>query len=511
MISAPALAPGTLLHNRYRIVGVAGQEQSGRTYLARDQRRAETLCILKEFALPTTDPQALEALQKRFQAAAAGLYRLQHPQLPRYQVMIVEADRGYWVREYIEGKDYRTLLQERVAAGKAFSETDVLQLLEQVIPVLDYLHQEGMIHRNVSLENLVRRDRDHLPVLINYGLVKELVAQLQTAQAVPLNFKPSKADPSFDRAALANLAVTLLAGLEEKSRAQIAKQIAADPAFTQLLQPKYFQQAAQLQPSEAAPVASSRRSTSRARRSTQSPTPQPVPPRSSQKGDAVSSAALVISLILLVAAAAFRVAGPARPSLEPPPTATSPLPAAPLSEKPVPPGPTSPLPVPVPPPPPQGVGGDDEPAKLQSFHAAAPESLRDRRRQLGVDFPFFTRLVDEAFYAKYPELKRRKLGEGAEQEKYRSEWNAIALTLMDKLQQITPEMRGKLGTYQRSNYDQWLKTVGAANQRKLADLTDRRFLELFPDQQGKPQNPQTYGQIWYAIAHEQSQRKELQP
>ena len=503
------LAPGTLLHNnRYRIIGVAAQGQFGQTYLAQDQKRSETLCILKEFALPTSDPQKLKALQEKFQAAASGLYSLQHPQLPRYQVMIVEGDRGYWVREYIEGKDYRTLLQERGEAGKSFSEAEVLKLLEQVLPVLDYLHQQGMIHRNVSLDSLILRDQDQQPVLINYGLVKELVAQLQSAT---IDLKPSKANLSLDRMALANLAVALLSGLEAGNRSQIVKQILANPDFTQLLPPKYFQTQRQ---ASGETLADSRSPTHSPRRSSQTlestRPPARVQRRSRTKGDPLSSTALVISLILLVLAASFRLAGRNPSSLEPPPIVTSSPQASPPAKKSVPDS-AAPLPVPAPPPPPQGVGGDDEPAKLQSFHAAAPEGLRDRRRQLGIDFPFFTRLVDEAFYAKFPELKRRKLGAGVEQERYRSEWNTIALSLMDKLQQITPEIRGKLGTYQRSNYDQWLKTIGEPNNRKLSDLTDRRFLELFPDQKSQPQNPQTYGQIWYAIAHEQSQRKELPP
>lgn len=507
MMLAP-LAPGTLLHNRYRIVGVAAQGQFGQTYLAQDQKRSQALCILKEFALPTSDPQKLEALREKFQATTSHLYKLQHSQLPRHQVLIIEGDRGYWVREYIEGKDYRTLMQERAAVGQSFSQAEVLKLLEQVLPVLDYLHQQGVIHRNVSLDSLILRDRDQRPVLVNYGLVKELVAQLQSAT---IDLKPSKADPNLDRVALANLVVTLLSGLENRSRTQVVRQILANPDFTQLLPSKYFQTSKQAARSTLAASRSFAPGLDRSNPALSASQPVArVQRRSRSKSDPLSSTALVISLILLVAAASFRLTSRNPSALEPPPTVTtSPQPSSP-PKKPVPDS-AAPLPVPTPPPPPQGVGGADEPAKLQSFHTAVPEALRDRRRQLGIDFPFFARLVDEAFYAKYPELKRRKLGTGGEQEKYRSEWNTIATTLMDKLQQIPPEIRGKLGTYQRSHYDQWLKTIGEPNNRKLSNLTDQRFLELFPDQKDKPQNPQTYGQVWYAIAHEQSQRKEFQP
>ncbi|HEY9909952.1 MAG TPA: protein kinase, partial [Thermosynechococcaceae cyanobacterium] len=482
----PPLSPGTLLHNRYCIVGVAAQGRLGQTYLARDQRRSEALCVLKEFTLPPLEPQKLRLLQQRFQVAAAALYKLNHPQLPRYQVLIFEGDRGYWVREYIEGKDYGTLLAER----GAFSEAEVLHLLESLRPVLDYLHQQGMIHRDVSLENLILRDRNPLPVLINYGLVQELIAQLQAATR---KFRPSPADPETDWKALTEVTIALLSGTthpvgDREARARLL----ADSTFTQLLRPKHSQSTV----SHPAPTRQNPRQNQRSRQVNQptrsdapSPSPSKFLTRPALSADPLSSAALVVSLLVLVTVASLRVLSGNPAKLEPPPAASgsvAPV-ASPSAATPKP----DALPVPTPPPPP--MGGDEEPAKLEAFHAAIPDALRDRRLQLGIDLSFFVKLADDGFYGKFPELKRRKLGKEA-LEKYRSEWNTIAASLLDKLQALTPETRGKLGTYQRSNYDQWVKTIGEPRRQKLDDVTDRRFYELFPEQKDKPQNPRTFGQ-----------------
>jgi len=89
-----------------------------------------------------------------------------------------------------------------------------------------------------------------------------------------------------------------------------------------------------------------------------------------------------------------------------------------------------------------------------------PASLRERRRKIGTDYQYFTNLVDEVFYAKNPQAAQRKLGNDPEQGNLRNEWNAIASTLLDKLETLPPEARRRLGTYRRVNYEQWLIELG---------------------------------------------------
>lgn len=225
----PALpiATGSVLQDRYRIVGVAGQGQFGQTYLARDQKRLSELCVLKEFLPVVTDPAELSALEQQFTQRARVLYGLQHPQVPSYQYMLHENQRFYWVREYIEGKSYGVLLDERTSQGQAFSEQEVVQCLLRVLPVLHYLHGQTVIHRNLSLDSLIVRQSDQLPVLISFGLVTELVAQLQLHPvddpserhgrwgfAPPEQFQTGQVFPNSDLYALGMVAIALLSGKE---------------------------------------------------------------------------------------------------------------------------------------------------------------------------------------------------------------------------------------------------------------------------------------------------------
>jgi len=64
--------------------------------------------------------------------------------------------------------------------GLRFSEAEVIQMLLQILPVLEYIHSMGVIHRDISPDNLILRSSDHLPVLIDFG-VKQVAATVVSA------------------------------------------------------------------------------------------------------------------------------------------------------------------------------------------------------------------------------------------------------------------------------------------------------------------------------------------
>jgi serine/threonine-protein kinase len=92
----------------------------------------------------------------------------------------------FLVQDYVEGKTYRMLLDERRALNQTFSEAEVLQLLRQLLPVLAHLHIRGIIHRDISPDNIILRD-DGKPVLIDFGVVKELATRFQSPNHAATN------------------------------------------------------------------------------------------------------------------------------------------------------------------------------------------------------------------------------------------------------------------------------------------------------------------------------------
>lgn len=171
------LSPGTLLQQRFQIVQVLGQGGFGRTYLAEDQGRFREPCVLKEFMPQQTGVEVLQKAKELFQKEASILYRINHPQIPLFHATFEAQGRLFLVQQYIQGKTYGELLEQRLTRGQVFSEAECFWLLQQMLPVLQYLHHQNILHRDITPDNIIQRESDGLPVLIDFGAVKELVSQ----------------------------------------------------------------------------------------------------------------------------------------------------------------------------------------------------------------------------------------------------------------------------------------------------------------------------------------------
>ena len=223
----PPIAIGTLLQNRYRLVNILGQGGFGRTYLVEDLGRFQERCALKELIPMQSGPYVLEKSKELFQREAAILYQIAHPQIPQFRAIFEENQRLFLVQDYVEGMTYRELLLDRASKGRTFTEAEVLVFIRQMLPVLAHIHARGIIHRDISPENIIRRENDQLPVLIDFGVVKELATKVQspegTAHATTVGkigyapmeqLQSGRVTASSDLYALAVTAIVLLTGKE---------------------------------------------------------------------------------------------------------------------------------------------------------------------------------------------------------------------------------------------------------------------------------------------------------
>ena len=227
---------GTILQNRYRLISILGQGGFCRTYLAEDTGRFNELCALKEFIPQQTNVNTVAKSQELFSREAAILYKIQHPQIPKFRATFEEHQRLFLLQDYVEGKTYRTILQERQVTNSLFSEVEVLTFLRQMLSVLAYIHNLGIIHRDISPENIIRRETDQIPVLIDFGVVKEIATKVQSPDlAKPLTsvgkfcYAPweqiqlGRATANSDLYALAVTTVVLLTGKEPQELINQAK------------------------------------------------------------------------------------------------------------------------------------------------------------------------------------------------------------------------------------------------------------------------------------------------
>ncbi len=229
-----AIAVGTLLQNHYKIIKLLGQGGFGRTYLAEDEGRFNERCAIKEFVPIKGQDRFSDKATQLFQREASVLYQIIHPQIPKFRATFEEQERLFLVQDYVEGPTYHEVLNQRKQQGQHFSEAEVKQFIQQMLPVLAHIHAKGIIHRDISPDNIIQRQPDHLPVLIDFGVVKEVVTRMQlsptdagnVSQATTVGkagYAPSeqmqtgKAYPSSDLYALAVTAIVLLTGREPQA------------------------------------------------------------------------------------------------------------------------------------------------------------------------------------------------------------------------------------------------------------------------------------------------------
>ncbi|MBW4510732.1 MAG: serine/threonine protein kinase [Scytonematopsis contorta HA4267-MV1] len=181
----PKIEIGTLINSRYRIKKLLGKGEFGGTYLALDNQRFDEPCVLKEFVTINSKEENLCISKKLFERKAKVLYQIQHPQVPQFLAWFTDDERIFMIQQYINGKTYSEILSDHIASkGQPFSETEVKTWLMDTLPVLEYLHEHKVIHRDISLDNIILPYEQSKPVLINFGAVKENFAQIMSSDSL---------------------------------------------------------------------------------------------------------------------------------------------------------------------------------------------------------------------------------------------------------------------------------------------------------------------------------------
>lgn len=159
------LQPGVLFGGRYEIQGVLGQGGMGAVYKARD-RELDRLIALKVIRPELATDRAILL---RFKQELILSRNITHKNVVRIYDL-GEADGIRFISmEYVDGEDLRTLLRR---AGK-FSPQEAISVVEQVCRALDSAHSEGVIHRDLKPQNIMR-DRHGRIVVMDFGLARSL-------------------------------------------------------------------------------------------------------------------------------------------------------------------------------------------------------------------------------------------------------------------------------------------------------------------------------------------------
>lgn len=501
--------------DRYRIVRDIGHGGFGQTYLAEDINRFNEHCVLKELAPAAENQDSLDKAKELFAREAEVLYKLQHPQIPKFREWFTEPTRQsmFLVQDYAEGPTYQDILCDRQRQGHTFSESEIVTLLTQLLPVLSYIHGRGVIHRDLSPDNLICRNSDRLPVLIDFGGVKEVAASAAKARggaeaeneksSVTLIGKPGyspeeqmrrgQVSPASDLYALGVTALVMLIGKDPadfydafhltfdwRSQANVSPGLAAilDKMVAHRVMDRYTTAQQVLKDIEAL----SHHQTDwvavpQPHWTTVAESPNPLKTVGSFKtlvaaplGTAVATA-VALQQRAVLAPLAGAVKGASGWIRRQTAALVRGLFVAALllgagglgwaavrwwfqSHQPSPSVPVAAV-------------SDPSAQPVQAYSASERQRKADligRLERLGVSSSFFYRLANEAYYLKYPDQRGRLLRSGTEDEPLRANWDRVAFQTLDAIEPLRPAARDRLGRYTEADRTAWIAQLRAAGQ-----------------------------------------------
>ncbi|MEH2037614.1 serine/threonine-protein kinase [Nostoc sp.] len=169
---------GQLLDGRYQVLQILGGGGFGQTYIAQDTHRPGfPKCVVKHLKPVTRSPEFLETARRLFTSEAETLEQLgYHDQIPRLLAYFEDNQEFFLVQEFIEGHT----LKAELFPNQRWTEDRVIQLLQQVLGILQFIHSHNVIHRDIKPDNIIRRQQDGKLVLIDFGAVKQVQTQMLT-------------------------------------------------------------------------------------------------------------------------------------------------------------------------------------------------------------------------------------------------------------------------------------------------------------------------------------------
>ncbi|HEY9603406.1 MAG TPA: tetratricopeptide repeat protein [Allocoleopsis sp.] len=168
--------PDKPLGGRFKIISELGAGGFGQTFLAQDLHLpAHPRCVVKQLKPQHTDPETLQTARRLFDLEAEVLYELgqYHDQIPCLLAHFEDNQEFYLAQELIEGES----LSQELKGEQRWTQTQVIDLLEDLLYVLAYVHEKSVIHRDIKPSNLIRRRSDGKIVLIDFGAVKQVSTQ----------------------------------------------------------------------------------------------------------------------------------------------------------------------------------------------------------------------------------------------------------------------------------------------------------------------------------------------
>lgn len=164
---AGALVGSYVAGDRYKLQSLAGEGSMAHVYMAWDDRLSTDVVV----KIPKPDRIQDAAFRLRFTQERQLLVKLSHPHIVRVLDMGEHEDLPFLVMQYLSGGDLLDQLQKIQQLGKRVAVTSVRQWLREIARALDFVADQGMVHRDVKPSNILF-DNHGNAFLSDFGLAK---------------------------------------------------------------------------------------------------------------------------------------------------------------------------------------------------------------------------------------------------------------------------------------------------------------------------------------------------
>jgi serine/threonine protein phosphatase PrpC len=176
--------PGTLLDGRFEITDLVARSNMASIFKARDRTTGLSVAVKIPVMALESDIAGYERFQREEEIGA----RLNHPAI--LKVIKVEGgkSRPYLVMEFLEGKTLAEVLSKR----RMFSEGEAIAYASQICDALEYLHANGIAHRDLKPQNIMVCSDGTLR-LFDFG-----IARVETARRLTfVGLTPTLGTPDY--------------------------------------------------------------------------------------------------------------------------------------------------------------------------------------------------------------------------------------------------------------------------------------------------------------------------
>ena len=178
------LPKNMILKERYKILDIISITPLSVNYMGFDMK-ANNYLFIKELTDTFRDLATKHQAIAQFKMEAKILFKLIHPNLPRYQDYFDYEYKRYLIMEYIEGKNFEEIVKE---TSGFVEERQVIKWGLELCDVLSYLHNmkpDPIIFRNLRPENIIL-SKTGLLKLMDFGISKFFQADKQTLEVAKI-------------------------------------------------------------------------------------------------------------------------------------------------------------------------------------------------------------------------------------------------------------------------------------------------------------------------------------